>query len=118
MDFDFSDDQVQLRDAVRRWADKSYSFERRRGIVKAGGWSPDSWSELAELGLTTAEVGDLVRQNVRGVGDHEAPPAGLSGIDMIVAHAEARHDLELGKARHHVGPHGVRRAGDGGDDGL
>ncbi|TAK79568.1 MAG: acyl-CoA dehydrogenase [Aquabacterium sp.] len=56
MDFDFSDDQVQLRDAVRRWADKSYSFERRRSIVKAGGWSAEAWGELAELGLTGLAV--------------------------------------------------------------
>lgn len=26
MDFDFSDDQEQLRDAVRKWVDKGYSF--------------------------------------------------------------------------------------------
>jgi alkylation response protein AidB-like acyl-CoA dehydrogenase len=29
MDFDFSDDQEQLRDAVRKWVDKGYDFERR-----------------------------------------------------------------------------------------
>ena len=33
MDFDFSDDQEQLRDAVRKWVDKGYDFERRRAIV-------------------------------------------------------------------------------------
>src|SRR2546429_5112901 len=38
-DFDFSDDQQQLRDAVRRWVDKGYTFERRRSIVEAGGFS-------------------------------------------------------------------------------
>ena len=26
MDFDFSDDQEQLRDAVRKWVDKGYTF--------------------------------------------------------------------------------------------
>ena len=30
MDFNFSDDQEQLRDAVRKWVDKGYDFERRR----------------------------------------------------------------------------------------
>lgn len=30
MDFDFSDDQQQLRDAARRWVDKAYTFEHRR----------------------------------------------------------------------------------------
>ena len=30
MDFDFTDEQEQLRDAVRKWVDKAYDFERRR----------------------------------------------------------------------------------------
>ncbi|MBL8389310.1 MAG: acyl-CoA dehydrogenase family protein [Hydrogenophaga sp.] len=51
MDFDFSDDQEQLRDAVRKWVDKGYDFERRRGIVKAGGFDRSAYNELAELGL-------------------------------------------------------------------
>ena len=52
MDFDFSDDQEMLRDSVRKWVDKAYTFERRREIVKAGGFSKDAWKELGELGLT------------------------------------------------------------------
>ncbi|MFI5444395.1 acyl-CoA dehydrogenase family protein [Polaromonas sp. UC242_47] len=51
MNFDFSDDQEQLRDAVRKWVDKAYDFERRRGIVKAGGFSREAYGQLAELGL-------------------------------------------------------------------
>ena len=51
MDFDFSDDQDQLRDAVRKWVDKGYSFERHNAIVKAGGFSREAFGELAELGL-------------------------------------------------------------------
>jgi alkylation response protein AidB-like acyl-CoA dehydrogenase len=51
MDFDFTDDQEQLRDAVRRWVDKGYSFDRRRSIEKAGGFSREAYGELAELGL-------------------------------------------------------------------
>ena len=51
MDFDFSDEQEQLRDAVRKWVDKGYSFERRRAIAQAGGFAREVWSELAELGL-------------------------------------------------------------------
>ena len=46
MDFDFSDDQEQLRDAVRKWVDKGYDFERRRTIVKAGGFDRNSMSDL------------------------------------------------------------------------
>jgi alkylation response protein AidB-like acyl-CoA dehydrogenase len=52
MDFDFTDDQQQLRDAVRRWVDKGYGFERRRAIVKAGGFDRGAYGELAELGLS------------------------------------------------------------------
>ena len=51
MDFDFTDDQEQLRDAVRRWVDKGYDFERRRSIEKAGGFSREAYGELADLGL-------------------------------------------------------------------
>ena len=51
MDFDFSDDQTQLRDAVRKWVDKGYDFERRRSIERAGGFSREAYNELAELGL-------------------------------------------------------------------
>src|SRR3954464_607618 len=52
MDFDFSDDQEQLRDAVRKWVDRSYGFERRRAAVRAGGFDRKTYGELAELGLT------------------------------------------------------------------
>ena len=51
MDFDFSDEQEQLRDAVRKWVEKGYRFERRRAITKSGGFSRDAYRELADLGL-------------------------------------------------------------------
>jgi alkylation response protein AidB-like acyl-CoA dehydrogenase len=56
MDFDFTDDQVSLRDAVARWVDKGFSFERRHQLAKAGGQSRDVYAELAELGLTGLAV--------------------------------------------------------------
>ncbi|MBA3596277.1 MAG: acyl-CoA dehydrogenase family protein [Methylibium sp.] len=56
MDFDFSDEQESLRDAVRRWVDKGFTFERRHGIAKAGGKTRDVYRELAELGLTGLAV--------------------------------------------------------------
>ncbi len=58
MDFDFSDDQEQLRDAVRKWVDKGYDFERRRAIVAAGGFDRTAYTELAELGLTGLYVSE------------------------------------------------------------
>lgn len=52
MDFDFTDDQVSLRDAVQRWVDKGFTFERRHAIAKAGGATREVYAELADLGLT------------------------------------------------------------------
>jgi hypothetical protein len=36
MDFDFSEEQLALRDAVQRWVEKGFSFERRHALAKAG----------------------------------------------------------------------------------
>lgn len=56
MDFDFTDDQESLRDAVRRWVDKGFGFERRHGIAKAGGATRAVYGELADLGLAGLAV--------------------------------------------------------------
>ena len=56
MDFDFSDDQAQLADAVSRWVDKAYTFERRRAVTAAGGFDRAAYNDLAELGLTGLTV--------------------------------------------------------------
>ena len=56
MDFDFSDDQQQLREAARRWVEKAYTFEHRRTAVQAGGFQRANWNALAELGLTALNV--------------------------------------------------------------
>ncbi|OSZ64599.1 acyl-CoA dehydrogenase family protein [Hydrogenophaga sp. IBVHS2] len=58
MDFDFSEDQVALRDAVQKWVEKGYDFERRRAIVAAGGYSAEAYGELAGLGLAGLYVSD------------------------------------------------------------
>lgn len=58
MDFDFSDEQEQLRDAVRKWVDKGYTFERRRETERAGGFSREAFTEMAELGLSGLYVPD------------------------------------------------------------
>jgi alkylation response protein AidB-like acyl-CoA dehydrogenase len=52
MDFDFTEDQTSLRDAVRRWVDKAFAFSRRHAIAKAGGHVREVHGELADLGLT------------------------------------------------------------------
>ena len=64
MDFNFSEDQQQLRDAVAKWVEKGYDFERRRRIVAQGGFSREAYGELAELGLT----GLSVPENLGGLG--------------------------------------------------
>jgi alkylation response protein AidB-like acyl-CoA dehydrogenase len=56
MDFDFSDDQQSLRDAVQRWVDKGFGFERRHALAKAGGATRAVYTELAELGLAGLTV--------------------------------------------------------------
>jgi len=71
MDFDFSEDQDQLRDAVRKWVEKAYTFERRRAVAADGGFSADAYRELAELGLTglyiPEELGGLGMGPVEGM---------------------------------------------------
>jgi len=56
MDFDFTDDQESLRDAVRRWVDKGFPFDRRHALAKAGGRTRAVYGELAELGLAGLAV--------------------------------------------------------------
>ena len=56
MDFNFSDDQNSLRDAVARWVEKGFSFERRHQLAKAGGQTRAVYEELGELGLTGLAV--------------------------------------------------------------
>ncbi|WP_353233618.1 acyl-CoA dehydrogenase family protein [Diaphorobacter ruginosibacter] len=56
MDFDFTEDQQSLREAVRRWVDKAYTFERRAAIVDAGGFDRTAYDELAQLGLAALAI--------------------------------------------------------------
>lgn len=53
MDFDFTSEQTQLADTVRRLVEKDYGFEARNRIVMSPAGTSDAiWSQLAELGLT------------------------------------------------------------------
>ena len=56
MDFDFNDDQEMLRDTVRKWVEKDYTFDKRRETVRGGGFSAQAWQGLADLGLTGLAV--------------------------------------------------------------
>ena len=64
MDFDFTDDQESLRDAVRRWVDKGFTFDRRHALAKAGGQTRAVYGELADLGL----AGLVVPESHGGLG--------------------------------------------------
>jgi alkylation response protein AidB-like acyl-CoA dehydrogenase len=70
MDFDFTEDHEQLRDAVRRYIDKSYTFDRRRAIVKGGGFDRAAYTALAELGLTGLCISEA--QGGMGMGSIES----------------------------------------------
>ncbi len=56
MDFEFSEDQLALRDAVARWVEKGFAFDRRHALAKAGGATRAVYTELAELGLAGLAV--------------------------------------------------------------
>ena len=56
MDFNFTDDQNSLRDAVAKWVEKGFGFPRRHALAKAGGQTRAVYAELAELGLTGLAV--------------------------------------------------------------
>ena len=57
MDFNFTEEQQQYGDALRRWIDKHYTFETRQRIVHStAGVSNAAWQALAELGMTALPV--------------------------------------------------------------
>jgi alkylation response protein AidB-like acyl-CoA dehydrogenase len=64
MDFDFTEDHESLRDAVRRYIDKVYTFDHRRAIVAQGGFDRADYNALAELGL----AGLCIDDNYGGMG--------------------------------------------------
>ncbi|WP_028226271.1 acyl-CoA dehydrogenase family protein [Paraburkholderia ferrariae] len=57
MNFNFTEEQQQLADALRRYLDKSYGFEARQAVVKTPeGVSAGHWNAFVELGLTALPV--------------------------------------------------------------
>lgn len=81
MDFDFTDDQQALRDAVRRWVDKGYGFERHHAQARSGGASRAVYAELADLGLA-----GLVLPEVHG-------GLGLGAVEAMVVCEELGRGL-------------------------
>jgi alkylation response protein AidB-like acyl-CoA dehydrogenase len=57
MDFNFTQEQQQFSDALRRWAEKDYGFEHRNKIIHSEqGVSDKAWATLTELGMTALPV--------------------------------------------------------------
>ena len=81
MNFDFTDDQLALREAVQRWVEKGFSFERRHALAKAGGKTRAVYRELAELGLTGLAVS----------ADHGG--LGLGGVEAMLVMEALGHGL-------------------------
>jgi len=52
MDLSFNDDQKQLQDALAKYIERDYGFERRRACQgTAEGFSREVWAQFAEMGL-------------------------------------------------------------------
>lgn len=57
MNFDFSDEQLQFRDALRRYLDNEYGFDARQTIATSeAGVDEKHWRAFAELGLLALPV--------------------------------------------------------------
>jgi alkylation response protein AidB-like acyl-CoA dehydrogenase len=53
MNFDYTEEQQQLADSVRRYLANAYDFDKRKAIVRSDtGISDAVWATFAELGLT------------------------------------------------------------------
>jgi alkylation response protein AidB-like acyl-CoA dehydrogenase len=99
MNFEFSDDEQQLSEAVQRWVERGYGFERRTAIAKGGGFSPEAWGEIAELGLlglgTAEEDGGMAMGPVAAMLAMEALGRGLvlepvAAVALVAASVIAR----------------------------
>jgi alkylation response protein AidB-like acyl-CoA dehydrogenase len=104
MNFEFSDDEHQLSEAVQRWVERGYGFERRTAIAKAGGFDEQAWGELAELGLlglgTSEDDGGMAMGPVAAMLALEALGRGLvlepvAAVALVAASVLARAPADL-----------------------
>ena len=57
MDFNYTQEQQQFKDALRRFIDKDYTFEHRNKIVHSEpGISDSAWATLTELGMLALPI--------------------------------------------------------------
>ena len=60
MNFDYSDEQQQLADSVRKYLGNAYDFEKRKAILNsASGISEPVWAAFAEMGLTAIALPEV-----------------------------------------------------------
>lgn len=77
MDFSFTDEQQMLLDTTRRFIAERYDFDFRKSVRDSeAGWSRDTWTQLADLGLLAL----IVPEEDGGIG---AGPVGA----MLVSNA-------------------------------
>ncbi|HEV7356406.1 MAG TPA: acyl-CoA dehydrogenase family protein [Steroidobacteraceae bacterium] len=52
MEFNYSEEQLALQDTLQRFISRDYDFDKRRAFSASPyGFSPEAWSQYAELGL-------------------------------------------------------------------
>jgi alkylation response protein AidB-like acyl-CoA dehydrogenase len=57
VNFEFSDEQRQLHEAVERYLNEQYGFDRFQAIKRSpAGWDPSVWRGLADLGVLAITV--------------------------------------------------------------
>ena len=60
MNFEYSDEQQQLANSLRKYLAQSYGFEQRKAILQsAGGSSAQAWAAFAEMGLTAIALPEV-----------------------------------------------------------
>ncbi len=57
MNFDFTDEQLALREAVAKWVSRDFAFERRHAIARQGGHTREVYAQLCDLGLGGLVIG-------------------------------------------------------------
>jgi alkylation response protein AidB-like acyl-CoA dehydrogenase len=92
MDFEFTEEQRQLADSLKKYLAANYSFETRKTILQsASGQSQPAWSAFADMGLTALPFAEEV--------------GGLGGgaVDMIAAMEAFGEALVVEPLLDHVG---------------
>jgi alkylation response protein AidB-like acyl-CoA dehydrogenase len=52
MEFDYSEEQLALKDTLQKFISRDYDFDKRKGFVRSPlGYSAEAWKQYAELGI-------------------------------------------------------------------